>query len=89
MRLPTFTVVLGGALSVLGACAQEAVSVRPPAAVSVERYARPAAATAPDDQHGYSADARRMADCLASYPNYDARTDRLEVRPGETRPCPL
>jgi hypothetical protein len=38
---------------------------------------------------GYSARTRRIADCLASFPRYDPGADRIEVRPGVSRPCPL
>jgi hypothetical protein len=66
------------------------VTNRPPAeAASAQRYAQPAAATTRPAPQGYSADARRIADCLATYPGYDHRTDHIQVRPGVTRPCPL
>lgn len=87
MRLASFGLCLVGAASLLGACA--AAPSGAPAAVSVQRYATPAAETERAPAHGYSADARRIADCLASYPNYDVRRDRIEVQPGVTRPCPL
>jgi hypothetical protein len=92
MRQPILRAVSAAAIAMLGACAEEAaapVAGRPPAAVSVQRYARPAVETTDGGTTGYSADARRLADCLASYPNYDYRTDRFELRPGVTRPCPL
>lgn len=60
---------------------------KPPAAVSAQRYAQPAAEIT--SQKGYSAESRRAADCLASYPGYDLRTDRIQVSAGVTRPCPL
>ena len=91
MREPIVGAVFAAAAATLGACAQDAggSGAGPPAAVSVQRYANPAVETAPGAPKGYSAAARRLADCLASYPNYDVRTDRYELSPGVTRPCPL
>jgi hypothetical protein len=74
------------------ACAQTPpapLAARPPAAVSAQRYATPANETTHLAPHGYSAEARRVADCLASYPGYDLRTDQIEVSPGVNRRCPL
>ncbi len=59
-----------------------------PAAVSAERYGVKASYSAPAE-HGYSAEARRITDCLATYRTYDVRTDRVEVRPGVSRRCSL
>ena len=64
-------------------------SARPPAAVSAQRFAVPAVEATHLAPHGYSDEARRIADCLASFPSYDYRTDRIEVGRGETRRCPL
>lgn len=64
------------------ACAETA------GALSAQSYAAPTSAAA-SAQHGYSDDARRHADCVATYPGYDPRTDTYEVRPGVTRRCPL
>lgn len=61
----------------------------PEQAAAAERYGSPTAYQAPGPGKGYSADARRRADCLASYPGYDWRTDRIQGRNGESRPCPL
>ena len=74
------------------ACAQTqpaSVMQKPPAAVSAQRFAVPAVEATHMPPHGYSAEARRVADCLATYPSYDHRTDRIEVSPGESRRCPL
>ncbi|WP_133254320.1 hypothetical protein [Phenylobacterium deserti] len=60
---------------------------RRPVAVSAERFAQPAAYV--ESGHGYSERARRISDCLATYPNYNWRTDRIQVRPGVTRRCEL
>ncbi len=78
---------LPGLLCVLAACAQlDASTTHSPAAVSAQRYAKQAADT---PETGYSAETRRLADCLASYPNYDYRTDLYEAQPGQPHPCPL
>ncbi len=61
-----------------------------PKAPSVEAYAVKATYDGPSFNVGYSAKARRMAACLASYPGvYDPRTDLIRVRPGVTRHCGL
>ena len=60
---------------------------RRPIAVSAERFAQPAAYV--ERGHGYSERVRHISDCLATYPNYDWRTDRIRVRPGVTRRCEL
>lgn len=56
-------------------------------AVAAERYA--VRASYVSGGHGYSARARRITACLAAYPTYDWRTDRVRVRPGVTHPCEL
>jgi hypothetical protein len=62
----------------------------PAAAVSAERFAIRADYQGPALNVGYSAEARRRAACLATYPGaYDPRTDRVRVSPGVTRPCIL
>jgi hypothetical protein len=58
-------------------------------AAAADRYAVATAYRTPTPGHGYPADARRRADCLASYPGYDWRSDRIHTRGGVTRPCPL
>jgi hypothetical protein len=61
-----------------------------PQAPSIEGYAVKATYDGPAFNVGYSAKARRMAACLASYPGvYDPRTDLVRVRPGVTRRCTL
>ena len=57
-------------------------------ALQAQSYGAPASAVV-SAQHGYSDAARRSADCIATYPGYDPRTDTYEVRPGVTRRCPL
>ena len=59
-------------------------------APSAQAYATPATYQGPAFNIGYSAKARRMTACLASYPGvYDPRTDLVRVRPGVTRRCSL
>ncbi|MDB5468393.1 MAG: hypothetical protein JWQ46_3155, partial [Phenylobacterium sp.] len=53
---------------------------RTAAAVSAERFGVRANYVGPQVGHGYSARARHMTDCLATYPSYDPRTDRVVVR---------
>lgn len=60
-----------------------------PAAASAERFATPASYRAPTPGHGYSARARHIADCLATYRNYDPDTDRVILRSGVSRKCGL
>ncbi|CAN7236672.1 hypothetical protein LJR219_000911 [Phenylobacterium sp. LjRoot219] len=80
MRAPIWTTAL---LCAAAACAET------PGALEAQSYGAPAAATAQAPPHGYSDAARRHADCVATYPGYDPRTDTYEVRPGVTRRCPL
>jgi hypothetical protein len=65
-------------------------AVAAPKAPSIEAYAMKATYDGPTFNVGYSAKARRMTACLASYPGvYDPRTDLIRVRPGVTRRCVL
>jgi len=91
MRQLIWAAVAAGALvsTAAWACAASA-EPRPArtAAVSADRYAVDTAYRTPSRGHGYSAEARRRADCLASYPGYDWRTDRIHLRRGGSVPCP-
>ncbi|WP_395670218.1 hypothetical protein [Phenylobacterium sp.] len=58
-------------------------------AASAEQFAKPASERGPMMAHGYSEQARRIADCLATYPGYDPKLDRVVVRPGVVRRCQL
>ena len=74
------------AVATLGAAGAQAA----PKAASIEAYATKAIYDGPAFNVGYSAKARRMTACLASYPGiYDPRTDLVRVRPGVTRRCAL
>lgn len=75
-------------LLVCAAATAACAETSPSAAVGAQSYAAPASAVV-GGPIGYSDDARRSADCVATYPGYDPRTDTYEVRPGVTRRCPL
>jgi hypothetical protein len=68
---------------------QQAEGARQYAAVSAQRFAVDASARTPALGHGYSAKSLRIADCLATYPGYDPKTDRVAVRPGVSKRCAL
>jgi hypothetical protein len=83
---------LSAALAVAGAAGaaeKPRQPVRPAPAPSAERHGVPTTDRAPALGQGYSARARHMADCLATYRTYDPDTDRVVVRPGVTRRCGL
>jgi hypothetical protein len=84
MRQPILQIALLTAAGILGACAEESP-------MSAQYFAKPASATAPsaDSQVGYSAEDRRRADCLATFPRYDVRTGLVPAGPGEMRQCPF
>ncbi|MFC3069000.1 hypothetical protein [Phenylobacterium soli] len=76
-------------LAGLPACAARPAN----SAFSAERFGTPASYRAPAARavtgHGYSARSRHIADCLATYRNYDPDTDRVTLRPGVSRKCGL
>ena len=87
--------VLCAALSVAAlAAASQAAAAEPvgrlqPRAISVQRYAANAEYRTPSKGHGYSREARHVADCLASHPGYDPKLDIIKVKPGVVRRCML
>lgn len=83
MRQPICMLLLVCAAAT-AACAETSTS----AAIGAQSYGSPASAVV-GGQTSYSDEARRHADCVATYPGYDPRTDTYEVRPGVTRRCPL
>jgi hypothetical protein len=92
MRQPMMGAWAAATLVALCACAQptaETAEGGAPAAASAQGYAAPTSAIAQTPQQGYSTEARRLADCAASFPNYDYRTDSYQPSPGVTRRCPL
>jgi hypothetical protein len=58
-------------------------------AASAERYGVAASYRTPSAGRGYSARARHMADCLATYRSYDPNTDKVVLRSGVSRRCGL
>lgn len=99
MRQMICTASAVGALSLASAVMAEPQPANAPSpqqqqqeqqAPSAERYGAPTAYRAPTPGKGYSAEARRRADCLASFPGaYDPRTDRIHAPNEAPRPCPL
>ena len=90
MRTLLSAAILGAtALLVDPAFAGDHPPPEPQKAVAAEARATPAAYRGPTAGQGYSARARRIADCLATYSNYDPKTDRIRVAPGVTRRCSL
>jgi len=82
-----------GALALVGSGAaaggpQPKPKPRQPAAASAERFGVKAAFQT-ETGKGYTARERHMADCLATYRNYDPASDRIVIRPGVTRRCEL
>ena len=70
--------------------AQPAVPARVQlAANAVTSYAVQAAYTGPQLNVGYSVSARRIADCLASFPGYNPKTDMIWSRSAPKQRCPL
>jgi len=82
---------LGVAAVAFAAAAAEKPRPPPPPAPApaAERYGAPTSYRGPTPGHGYSARDRHMADCLATYRDYNPVTDRVVVRPGVTRRCEL
>ena len=92
MRTPMRIGLSAAALALLGLAAEAKPAPKqppPPAAPSAERFGVPTSFRATSDGHGYSARDRHMADCLATYPGYNPKTDRVVVGPGVTRRCGL
>ena len=88
MRL---TVLLVAGAMTLGAAAQAApkdpARGQQFAAVSAARYGAQASYTGPELNVGYSSSSRRIADCLASFPGYNPRTDLIWSRSGPRQHC--
>jgi hypothetical protein len=53
------------------------------------QYGAPTAFRGSTPGHGYSAQSRHMADCLATYPGYDPSRDRIVDATGASRRCEL
>lgn len=93
MRVSVRTFLIAGAVT-LAATAAQAAPKDPArgqqiAANSVERHAIQASYTGPQLEVGYSTSTRRIADCLASFPGYNPKTDFIWSRSGPKQRCKL
>jgi len=93
MRVPVSTLVIAAAVALAAATAQaapkEPARGQQVAANSVGRYAVQATYTGPQLEVGYSSSTRRIADCLASFPGYNPKTDQIWSRSGPRQRCKL
>jgi len=93
MRVPVSTLLIAGAVALAAASAQaapkEPARGQVIAANSVGRYAIQATYTGPQLEVGYSTSTRRIADCLASFPGYNPKTDLIWSRSGPKQRCKL
>lgn len=94
MRIPISVGLATGLTAALtlagsGLAKPPATAFAAPAARAADRFGTQASYRAAPRGHGYSAQARHVADCLATYRRYDPGTDRVLVRPGVTRRCGL
>jgi hypothetical protein len=93
MRFPVSTFLIAGAVALAAATAQAApqgaARGQQMAANSVERHAIPANYTGAQLEVGYSSSTRRIADCLASFPGYNPKTDLIWSRSGPKQRCKL
>jgi hypothetical protein len=94
MRVPVRTLLIAGAVALTAVTAQAAPKApahgqQQIAANSVGRHAVQAAYTGPALDVGYSSSTRRIADCLATYPGYNPKTDLIWSRSGPKQRCKL
>ena len=93
MRVPVRTLLIAGAVALAAATAQaapkEPARGQQVAANSVERHVIQATYTGPQLEVGYSSSTRRIADCLASFPGYNPKTDLIWSRSGPKQRCKL
>ena len=95
MRASARTLLIAGAAALAVATTAQASPKEPVrgrqqiAANSVDRHAISATFTGPQLEVGYSSGARRIADCLASYPGYIPKTDLIWSRSGPKQRCKL
>jgi len=93
MRVPVRTFLIAGAVALTAATAQaapkETARAQQIAANSVEHHAIQATYTGPQLEVGYSSSTRRIADCLASFPGYNPKTDYVWSRSGPKQRCKL
>ena len=88
------TILLVAGAMALTAAAAQAAPKEPArnqqfAAVSAARYGLQASYTGPTLDVGYSSSTRRIADCLASFPGYNPKTDFIWSRSGPKQRCKL
>jgi hypothetical protein len=83
--------LIAGAMTFAAAAAQAAPKAQGQqlAANSAGRYGVQASYTGPQLEVGYSTGTRRIADCLASFPGYNPKTDRIWSRTGPPQRCKL
>ena len=91
MRAVLSTTLIAAAVLVASAVQAEPA---PPARVqlaanSVTSYSVQAAYTGPQLEVSYSTSTRRIADCLASFPGYNPKTDMIWSRTSPKQRCPL
>ena len=92
MREIVSTALIAGAVALVTTAAQAAPKDVPHqqfAAAAAARYGVQASYTGPQLEVGYSAGARHIADCLASFPGYDPRTDLIRSPSGAVQRCSL
>jgi len=93
MRVPVGALLIASAVALSAVTAQAApkdsARGQQMAANSVERHAIQASYTGPQLEVGYSSSTRRIADCLASFPGYNPKTDLIWSRSGPKQRCKL
>jgi len=91
MREIVSTALIAGAVALVTTAAQAAPKDVPHQqfAAAAARYGVQASYTGPQLEVGYSAGARHIADCLASFPGYDPRTDLIRSPSGAVQRCSL
>lgn len=87
-------IVLSTALIAAATLMAASVQAEPAARVqlianSIASYGVQAAYTGPQLVVGYSTSTRRIADCLASFPGYNPKTDMIWSRSAPKQRCPL
>ena len=93
MRVPVRPILIASALALAATTAVAAPKApaagQQIAANAVGRYAIQASYTGPQLEVGYSTSTRRIADCLASFPGYNPKTDLIWSRSGPKQRCKL
>ena len=90
MRMLKSAVFVAATLALTTTAVQAAPANKAHAAASADSFAVNASYRTNISAKGYSAQSRRLADCLTTYPGaYDPKTDRVFVRPGVMKRCTL